>query len=173
MIGFLSNIPTLYVGPGTGVGTIGRVGIGTVNPQGDFQVGDGPNTKFLIRTDGRVIIGTKTMVTGPHDIPSTLFSVNGAAIFREVYVTQNNWADSVLRSDYNLIPLSMVKNYIDSTGHLPGVPSELDVKANGNNVGQTDVILLAKVEELTLYMIELQKQNDLMKKEIEELRKQR
>ena len=56
-------------------------------------------------------------------------------------------------------------------GHLPGVPSVTEVQKNGNNLGQTDVILLAKMEELTLYVLQLQKQNAEMKKEIDEFKK--
>ena len=145
-------------------------------PLTDQQIQE--NTKFYIRDDGRVIIGNptpqggpSTQVNGPHDNSSTKLSVDGTVLCRELFVTQNNWADSIFSSNYNLISLDSLQSYLDSMGHLPGVPSVTEVQKNGNNLGQTDVILLAKMEELTLYVLQLQKQNAEMKKEIDEFKK--
>jgi hypothetical protein len=112
-------------------------------------------------------------VNGPHDAPTTKLTVDGTVICRELYVTQNNWADSIFAQGYYLMPLDSVHSYIDSTGHLPGVPSEANIKANGSNLGQNEVVLMAKVEELTLYMIQLQAANAALQKRIEELEKKK
>ncbi|MCS2405466.1 hypothetical protein NXY31_12855 [Bacteroides salyersiae] len=58
-----------------------------------------------------------------------------------------------------------MKQHIEEKGTLPGIPSEKEVKANGVNLAETDVLLLQKIEELTLYIIEL-------KQEIEDLKSQ-
>ena len=85
------------------------------------------------------------------------FSVKGDAIFDKVVVREYpNWPDYVFTKNYNLRTLTQVKSYITQNGHLPEVPSTKEVKEKGINVGEMNVILLKKVEELTLYLIELE-----------------
>lgn len=129
------------------------------------------NTSMRIRRDGRVIIGTQTQAGGPHDNAFTKLTVDGKIVCRELFVTQNTWADSIFSDDYVLMPFDSLRAYIDSAGHLPYVPSESEVKTNGSNLAANDVILLAKIEELTLYMLLLQEQNLALQKRIEELEK--
>jgi hypothetical protein len=74
------------------------------------------------------------------------------------------WPDYVFSKDYKLLPLKEVEQFITENQHLPNVPSSADVEANGVNVGEMNAILLQKVEELTLYIIDLQKQIDELKK---------
>jgi len=62
------------------------------------------------------------------------------------------------------MPLSEVKQFITQNKHLPNVPSEAEVITHGVNIGEMNAILLQKVEELTLYIIDLQKQIDELKK---------
>lgn len=63
-----------------------------------------------------------------------------------------------------------VEEHIKEKGRLPNVPSEQEVKANGINVGETNALLLQKIEELTLYVIQQQKVMEQQQKEIEELK---
>ena len=91
-------------------------------------------------------------------------AVNGIIRAKEVKV-ESEWADFVFKKDYNLPALKEVERHIEENGTLPGVPSEKEVKANGVNLAETDVLLLQKIEELTLYIIEL-------KQEIEDLKSQ-
>lgn len=114
------------------------------------------HTIFQIKPGGRVIIGKESQVGGTLDDPFTMLTVDGGIVCRKLNVTLNNWADSVLAPGYYLMPLDSVAAFIAVNGHLPGVPSEQDVKANGSDLAQTDVILLAKVEELTLHMIQME-----------------
>ena len=86
--------------------------------------------------------------------------VNGKISCTEIEVKVSSaawWPDFVFKSDYQLMPLNEVENYINANSHLPGVPSAAEVVANGNNLGQMNATLLQKVEELTLYVIQLQK----------------
>ena len=69
------------------------------------------------------------------------------------------------------MPLTDVEQYIKLNNHLPNVPSAAEMVKEGNDLGKTDAKLLEKIEELTLYMIEMKKQADLQQKEIEILKK--
>jgi hypothetical protein len=83
--------------------------------------------------------------------------IGGQLGAREVRVTTATWPDYVFRPTYRLRPLSEVESYIIEKGHLPDVPSETDALKDGIDVAKTNVMLLQKIEELTLYMIELNK----------------
>ncbi len=89
-----------------------------------------------------------------------------------------NWADYVFEKNYKLRSLSEVEKYIQKNKHLPDVPSADEVVKEGINLGEMDAKLLQKIEELTLYMIEMKKENEQiiksnasLKKEIELLKK--
>jgi hypothetical protein len=73
------------------------------------------------------------------------------------------WPDYVFQSDYDLISLHELECYIKTNNHLPDVPSAEDIDANGVKVGEMNAVLLKKIEELTLYIIDLQKQVDELK----------
>jgi len=83
--------------------------------------------------------------------------VNGDVKARKVKVTPEGWADFVFEDDYNLMPLKNVEKYIKENKHLPNIPSEKEVLKNGIYLGETNKILLQKIEELTLYIIDLEK----------------
>jgi hypothetical protein len=108
-------------------------------------------------TNGNVGIGTAT--------PQERLSVNGKIRAQEVKVETANWPDYVFRRSYKLAGLDEVKAYIDQNHHLPDMPSEQDVKKEGLNLGEMDKLLTQKIEELTLYLIGLKKDNDELKRE--------
>lgn len=83
----------------------------------------------------------------------------------------NGWADYVFNKNYKLLSLSDVEKHIDEKGHLPNVPSAEDVVENGINLGEMDAKLLEKIEELTLYVIQLNKDIKQVKDENKELKK--
>jgi hypothetical protein len=111
---------------------------------------------LLAPTGGNVGIGTAT--TGEYKL-----AVEGTIGARRVQVKQTSWADFVFQQDYQLPSLHEVENYINANKHLSGIPSAEEVAKNGIDIGEMNKKLLQKVEELTLYMIE-------MKKEIEQLK---
>jgi len=87
------------------------------------------------------------------------FAVNGSAIATSMTVKlYGNWPDYVFRKDYQLPTLDAVKNYIDLNHHLPEIPSEQQIAKHGLNLGDMDKLLVQKTEELTLYLIEKDKQ---------------
>ncbi|MFX8657140.1 hypothetical protein ABTM30_19840, partial [Acinetobacter baumannii] len=70
---------------------------------------------------------------------------------------QTGWADFVFKPNYKLASLSELETYIKEHQHLPEVPTENEIKENGVDIGDTQILLLKKVEELTLYLIEQNK----------------
>jgi len=110
---------------------------------------------FTIKQNGNIGIGTN------HPNGYKL-AVNGTIRAKGVIV-DTGWADFVFADDYKLRSLDEVESHIKKFKHLPDVPSEKEVKENGVEIGEMNKILLQKVEELTLYMIEMKKENKAMK----------
>ncbi|GHV30232.1 hypothetical protein FACS1894177_02450 [Bacteroidia bacterium] len=95
--------------------------------------------------------------------------VNGVVKAKEILISNTNWADFVFGDDYRLPSLNDVKLHINENKHLPGIPSEAEVKENGVNLGDMQVKLLQKIEELTLYTIQQQEMIDKLNARIEQL----
>jgi hypothetical protein len=141
------------------------------NPKDGFSgmaLGSENGEIMRLTTDGKVGIGT----TNPG---SFKLAVEGKIGAREIQVTLTNpFPDYVFGSSYKLRSLTSLEQYINKNKHLPGVPSAEEVAKNGGvELGQLNTKLLEKVEELTLYVIELKKENEQMKKEIEKLSKRK
>ena len=107
---------------------------------------------------GNLLIGTAT------DNGDKL-QVNGTIRSTKITVTQSGWADYVFEPGYKLLPLNEVEKYIQKNKHLPGVTPAATVEKNGVDVGENQVMLLKKIEELTLYIIRLNKEIELLKKQ--------
>jgi hypothetical protein len=112
--------------------------------------------RMIIRENGYVGIGTND--------PQSLLAVNGKITSTEVEVTLTGWSDFVFNDDYYLRPLEEVEQFIKTNKHLPDVPSEVEVLESGVNVGEMSATLLQKIEELTLYIIELNKRIEELEK---------
>jgi len=67
------------------------------------------------------------------------------------------------------MPLGEVEKFIESNHHLPGVPSQEEIKKEGLNLGEMEMIMMKKIEELTLHMIQMQKENAALKSMVKEL----
>lgn len=100
----------------------------------------------------------------------------GVAHAKVIKVDLVNWPDYVFKPTYQLPKLSEVKSYIDQNQHLPDMPTEAEVKKDGINLGEMNKLLVKKVEELTLYLIDLNTEKDKKDKEqqtqIDQLKKQ-
>jgi hypothetical protein len=113
--------------------------------------------RVSINVDGNVGIGTTT--PGGYKL-----AVEGTIGTRKLKITQQaSWADFVFQSDYQLPPLQEVEDYINTNKHLSGIPTTEDVQKDGVDVGEMNKLLLQKVEELTLYIIKMQKEIDQLK----------
>jgi len=75
-----------------------------------------------------------------------------------------DWYDHVFEKSYSLMPLNQLDKYIKTNKHLPGVPTTAEVMADGLDLGQMNALMLKKIEELTLYTIQLKKELDETKK---------
>ncbi|MDN4167079.1 tail fiber protein [Cytophagales bacterium LB-30] len=118
--------------------------------------------RMVIGHDGKVGIGT----TSPDD----LLTVNGTIHTKEVKVDLAVPApDYVFESDYPLSSLTEVESYIKKNKHLPEVPSAAEMEANGVKLLEMNMLLLKKVEELTLHMIEMKKENQDLKERLAKL----
>jgi hypothetical protein len=94
-----------------------------------------------------------------------LLVVDGKILAEEVKVQTVPASDYVFEPDYDLKPLHEVDQFIQQNKHLPDIPSAEEFKENGVGLGEMDDMLLRKVEELTLYMIQMQKQLDELQAE--------
>jgi hypothetical protein len=176
MVGFNSTIPTLYVGPSSGTGTTGTVAVATTTIPTNAPTG---GYKFVVsgnsNLDGSMVIGDASTFTASTPFPSgyNLYVANG--IFTEkikvAVKTSASWSDFVFDKSYKLTPLIELESYINKNKHLPGIPSADEVVKEGLDLAAMDAKLLQKVEELTLYMIEMKKENNELKKKNEDLAK--
>jgi len=130
---------------------------------------------------GAVVIGATpayfnqtTLPYGPFTGgPYSLF-VAGGIITESANVAVANsqyWADFVFDKGYKLTPLAELENFITKNHHLPEIPSAEEVVKSGVNVAKMDAKLLQKIEELTLYMIDMKKENDALKERVKLLEK--
>ncbi len=96
---------------------------------------------------------------------------NGLLYAREVKVNLDSWPDYVFHKEYKLMPLNDVETFIAKNGHLPNVPKAETVETSGLNLGEMNKLLMEKVEELTLYLIQQQKLLEEQQKLMEEQHK--
>jgi hypothetical protein len=120
--------------------------------------------------NGAVAIGTTAAPSGYQ------LAVNGSAIFVQAVVQlYTNWPDYVFKKGYQLPALGSLEQYINANHHLPEMPTADAVAAKGLNLGDNQAKLLKKIEELTLYAIDQQKEIELLKdklKSVESLQSQ-
>ncbi len=124
--------------------------------------GIGENRFFDVRSSSNNILLRVEEATG------NLY-LDGKITSTEIEVKLDVWPDFVFSEDYNLMSLVEVEEYITKNKSLPNVPSESEVIENGVELGQISSVLLQKVEELTLYMIQLSKENEELRQRISKL----
>ena len=113
--------------------------------------------------NGDLGIGTNT--------PDAKLAVNGNIHAKEVKVDLVGWPDYVFEEDYDLPTLEEVQDHIKEEGRLINLPSAQQVETNGIDLGEMNKLLLEKIEELTLYVIELKIENEIQDKKFEQLLK--
>ncbi|SUJ02453.1 Uncharacterised protein [Sphingobacterium spiritivorum] len=121
--------------------------------------------RLIIDPSGNIGIGIIT--------PTDRLAVNGNIRAREIKVETNNWPDYVFEEEYKLTPLTEVETFIKANKHLPDVPSSKQIEEDGLSVGEMNKLMMKKIEELTLHLIEkdkqLQQQNTFQQTLLEEV----
>jgi hypothetical protein len=124
----------------------------------DLRTSSGTTNAMYIDGNGNGFMAGNLAI-GTTDPKGYKLAVNGSAIAESVTVKlHGSWPDYVFKANYSLPSLADVKTYIDKNYHLPDMPSEQDVAKNGINLGEIVKLQTKKIEELTLYLIEKDKQ---------------
>jgi hypothetical protein len=126
---------------------------------------------MVFKSNGDVILaGARNAVNGnvgigTLDTKGYKLAVNGDAMFTKIQVkAYSNWPDYVFGESYKLMPLQELEAYVKENNHLPEVPSAKEIEEEGINVAEMNKVLLKKIEELTLHVIELEKKINVLEK---------
>lgn len=157
----------ILTGDDASLSTHGYVMLGSVT--GSNLILD--NNEIMARSNGAVgnlVLQNDggTVRIGNVAVPSGYkFAVNGKMLCEELRVKlAANWPDYVFRNDYRLLPLPELKKFIEQNNHLPNIPKAETIEKEGMEVGDMQKKMMEKIEELTLYIIDLQKQVDELKR---------
>jgi hypothetical protein len=152
---------------------LSRVGLGFQSAQLRFHLNNTSSRfSFLAAENGgaelMTIWGNGNIGIGTTNPGSFRLAIEGGLGARSIKVLPTNvaWPDYVFSPHYKLLPLSELELYIKKNQHLPEIPSAKDVVENGIDVTEMTTSLLKKVEELTLYLIALKKENEQLKQSI-------
>ena len=129
-----------------------------------FLQQDGGDLILCADENGAVGIG---VISGASIPAGSLLAVDGKITCEEVLVKlSENWPDYVFSKDYPLTPLSEVKSYIDEHQHLPGIPNAATIQEEGIELGEMQRKMMEKIEELTLYIIQLESDVKALKEKL-------
>lgn len=131
----------------------------------------GTSTNLLkVLRNGQMRIGLQAPSTAHSDYK---LAVDGKLVAKSIYVTApSTWADFVFEPSYTYMQLPALENYLATNKHLPNMPSAAEVETNGYNLNEMDAKLLQNVEEITLRLIELSKQNEALQAKVADLQAQ-
>ena len=142
-----------------------KSGTSSINMQFRTQNNGSFSNVMRLTSDGKVGIGTTN--------PTQMLEVAGTIRSREVKVevAAGTGPDYVFEPDYDLRTLAETKEYIEENKHLPEIPSAREMEANGIDIGEINMLLLKKIEEMTLHQIELMEKLEAQQKRIADLEK--
>ena len=144
-------------------------GGGNPPPSGDSPWTKTGTTVAVGDSNDNVAIGTTAVPNGYK------MAVDGNIIVEEVRVElsgiNGTWPDYVFKKDYELLTLEEIKKHIEEKGHLPNIPSAQEVEENGVELGEMNRLLLEKIEEQMLYILQQKEELDFLKEEMKNLKK--
>ncbi|SHN22772.1 hypothetical protein SAMN04488057_11211 [Cyclobacterium lianum] len=149
-LNWFENTARIRVG-GNGIGAAGGLDIQTT----------GNRSLMRLLHNGKIGIGTST--------PDARLTVNGNIRARELKLEVANWPDYVFSADYYLPPLAKVKQHIISHGRLPGFQPASHYQQEGLPLAETSRLLLEKIEELTLYLIQCEEKISALEAKVNQL----
>ncbi len=141
----------------------------TNKSSGRLRLRNGNVDRLVIDPTGNVVIGSSSGASGYR------LSVNGKIACEEILIDDfNYWPDYVFEKNYGLPSIEEMEKSINENKHLPGIPSAKEIKDNGGyEVGDIQKKLLEKVEELSLYIIDLNKRVKTLEEENRELKSEK
>lgn len=164
----------------------GFVGIGTTHPEAQLDISTANDVGLNISTHGadysygfRVqankdltkAISVERPNPGGRKATTTFMVLgNGEVYATDITIQTPAFPDYVFEKNYNLMPLKDLEKYIAINKHLPNIPTAKDIAKSGLSVGKIETSVVEKIEELTLYMIELKKENEALKADLEILK---
>ena len=126
------------------------------------STGNQPLIRFKVSNGGNLVINSKggniLMLKNSTGLKVLQLDGSGLLRTREIKVDEASWPDFVFEKTYSIMPLAEVENYINSNKHLPNIPSAIEIKSNGLSLGKMQNLHMQKIEELTIYTIEQDKQ---------------
>jgi hypothetical protein len=137
-----------------------RIGTNSGNTDGKFVIRTNGGDRVFVDGSGNVNIGSQT------DAPGYKLRVDGKMICEEVKVKLSTaWPDYVFEDNHPLMSIDELNRFIRQNKHLPNIPPATAIASNGIEVGDMQKKMMEKIEELTLYIIDLQKQIDQLKQQ--------
>lgn len=131
--------------------------------RGDWYIRSAADNGVVVIQDNVGAVGIGTANTAGYKL-----AVNGKIRAKEIRV-ETGWADYVFAPEYKLRPLEEVETFIKANKHLPEIQPASEIQENGLDVANVTTKMMAKIEELTLYLIELKKENDALKQRVNSL----
>ncbi len=185
-IGAVSDLGLLFNSESNYIFGEGKVGINTSDPDYTLHVNGDINFTGSLYEDGELFKTSPWIESGENIVYQTgkvgigttnfvgnygLYVNNGILTSEVMVLAPSVWYDFVFENNYSLMSLPDLESYINTNKKLPDVPSEKEVTENGYGLAEMNGILLKKVEELTLYILEQQKQIDALSKKVDNLNK--
>jgi len=136
-----------------------KTGLSITQP---ITLNNGAIRSYKYFNDSKIGIGTSS--------PEHRLDIVGTLRAHEILVNTQKTADFVFEPDYDLPNLDVVKEYVTKNKHLPGIQSAKEMEKEGINVGQFQIDLLQKIEELTLHLIEKNEEIKVLHSEVKDLK---
>lgn len=169
--------PDLVFNHHTGMKFVSYSNYGGMKFYGGFSPDGTPTTEvfsvangdYNVRVANQLFVADKIGI-GTENTGASKLAVNGSIRAKEIKVEASPWPDYVFDASYKLPDLKVTEQFIKANKHLPEIPSASEVEKDGINLGEMNAKLLRKIEELTLYMIELNKKVEIQQQEIIKLK---